>query len=87
MKLIRITTCGECPYFGDGFCTRLRRFVSIDIVNPDCRLENGECEWTRIIDFPYDDYEAQCGATFDYKLGEYCSCCGGKIKIKEVGDE
>ena len=23
---------------------------------------NGECEWTRIIDYPYDDYEAQCGA-------------------------
>ena len=98
MKLIRINSCGECPYFGDGFCTRLRRFVSIDIVNPDCPLSSGECEWTQRM----SEYERIACEKTRYLTGckavvwryhhevindePHCPCCGGRIKIKEAGD-
>ena len=81
MKVIKIENCGECPYCDYGFCTRAKRYVNLDIVNPDCPLESGECEWTKV----GIHWNTSCGGWSEEKTGSYCPCCGKKIK--EAGDE
>ena len=39
MKVIKVSRCGDCPYYDWGFCQRLERETNEDRIPEDCILE------------------------------------------------
>ena len=102
MKIIQITSCHECPRLHNCYIKGMFNdddVSTFDRIHPDCPLPDGECEWTQRM----SEYERIACEKTRYLTGckavvwryhhevindePHCPCCGGLIKIKEVGDD
>lgn len=90
MKVIRIESCEECPYYywqqyyQEHVCTKIGCYTILDGKNfhPDCPLLDAQrCEWTGN---NYKGFIKGCSGGYIYRMEpDYCEDCGRRVKIKE----